>query len=413
MKSRLYDPARDRDALHRIWGETGWLQRYGERYVDVHLAGSRTLVTDVRGNAECAVSTMPGTLRHLNSDIPMSCVTAVQTSRIARRKGLALRLASRAIADSLAEGAIVTVLGMFEQGYYNRIGFGTGSYVHRIGFDPAGIPIETPSRSPVRITSDDFEAVHQNRISAGRPHGACTILSPAFTHADMIAEAHRNAFGLGFREKTGGEFTHHVWISPHGNIEHGPYFVEWSAWSTRAQFRELMGVLRMLGDQVPMIYMRETHGIQLQDLADRPITRRRLTEGTKYDAHIRALANWQLRINDLPACMQRTFLPSRQTLKFNLNVSDPIANYLEDDAPWRGVAGEYVISLGGKCSAEPGRDSKLPTLEATIGAFSRLWLGVRQASALAVTDDIKASPELLAQLDWQLCLPTPDVDWVF
>jgi len=53
----------------------------------------------------------------------------------------------------------------------------------------------------------------------------------------------------------------------------------------------------------------------------------------------------------------------------------------------------------------------LPTLEATVNAFTRLWLGVQPASGLAITDDIAGPPELLAALDRRLRLPAPHMDW--
>jgi hypothetical protein len=72
-----------------------------------------------------------------------------------------------------------------------------------------------------------------------------------------------------------------------------------------------------------------------------------------------------------------------------------------------------VIDLGRDCHAEPGRDAGLPTLEASIGAFTRLWMGVRTATGLNVTDDLTAPPALLEALDDALLLPQPQNDWDF
>ena len=77
------------------------------------------------------------------------------------------------------------------------------------------------------------------------------------------------------------------------------------------------------------------------------------------------------------------------------------------------MGGEYVVSLGGSCGAERGRDSALATLEATVGAFTRLWLGVRPASGLAITDVLSGPRELLTDLDHVLRLPEPHPDWDF
>jgi len=72
-----------------------------------------------------------------------------------------------------------------------------------------------------------------------------------------------------------------------------------------------------------------------------------------------------------------------------------------------------VIQLGEESSARQERDEALPTLLASVNAFTRLWLGVRSASVLAWSDDLSGPPELLATLDRTLCLPSPQVDWDF
>jgi NAD(P)-dependent dehydrogenase (short-subunit alcohol dehydrogenase family) len=51
------------------------------------------------------------------------------------------------------------------------------------------------------------------------------------------------------------------------------------------------------------------------------------------------------------------------------------------------------------------------TATASVGAFSRLWLGVRSATSLSWTDEFSGSPDLLAKLDHILCLPSPASDW--
>ena len=55
----------------------------------------------------------------------------------------------------------------------------------------------------------------------------------------------------------------------------------------------------------------------------------------------------------------------------------------------------------------------MPTLTASVGAFTRLWLGVRPATGLAVTDDLDGLPELLSALDEILRLPVPNIGWEF
>jgi hypothetical protein len=67
--------------------------------------------------------------------------------------------------------------------------------------------------------------------------------------------------------------------------------------------------------------------------------------------------------------------------------------------------------LGEYSSARRGTEAGLPTLRATVNAFTRLWLGVRPASGLAVTDQLDGPADLLARLDRLLRLPVPCPDW--
>ena len=75
--------------------------------------------------------------------------------------------------------------------------------------------------------------------------------------------------------------------------------------------------------------------------------------------------------------------------------------------------GEYTVTAGPASMAEPGHDTGLPVLEASVNAFTRLWLGIRPATGLAFTDDLKGPPDLLQALDVAFRLPAPQTDWDF
>ena len=146
-----------------------------------------------------------------------------------------------------------------------------------------------------------------------------------------------------------------------------------------------------------------------QDLIEQPLKHFEVTEKGKFESRIQASAYWQMRINDLPGCLARTRLPWAD-LRLNLKLTDPIQALLQD-APWRGVAGHYVVTLGRRSRADAGHDASLPTLAASAGAFTRLWLGVRPATGLAATDDLAGPPDLLEALDSAFRLPDPKPDW--
>lgn len=101
--------------------------------------------------------------------------------------------------------------------------------------------------------------------------------------------------------------------------------------------------------------------------------------------------------------------PPRGGSTFQLKID----HALGEDAQWRGVAGDYVVTLGPSSRAEQGSDDALPTLSASVNAFTRMWLGVRPATGLAVTDNLAGPPPLLEALDPVLRLPDPKPDWDF
>lgn len=408
MNIRRYDPKRDRDAALRIWWEVGWLKEGKEQAVDVMLQAGQTLVGEVRGRAECAVSTFPGTVRYLGDDLPFCGVTAVATGYLARRQGLARRVTAHALADATAEGALVAGLGMFDQGFYDALGFGTGAYEHVIRFNPADLTVGVRPRIPRRLGPDDAPAVHASRLARHRGHGSVNFPSPGLTLAEITKHG---GFGLGYADGSDGALTHHLWCVP-TNREIGPYRILWLAYQTPAQFLELMALVRNWGDQVLVVQLREPPGVQFQDLLAHPFRSRRATRGGDMENSAGAVAYWQMRICDLPGCLERTRVPWGE-VRFNLRLVDPIERYLGEKAHWRGIGGDYVVALGRSSGAERGADPSLPTLTATVNAFTRLWLGVRPAGGLAVTDALSGPEDLLRELDAVLRLPEPHPDWDF
>jgi hypothetical protein len=240
-------------------------------------------------------------------------------------------------------------------------------------------------------------------------HGNTTLDRPEITRAEMLWSA--GGFGLGYMDDSGDLLSHHFWCGT-AKGEHGPYTIQWMAYRDYFQLLELLALLRNLGDQVHLVRMLEPQAIQLQDILKTPFRSRRKTEKSKYESFSRAMAFWQLRICQLERCMEKTALEG-EPVSFNLQLRDPIEEYLDDDAPWQGAGGDYVVTLGPESRAEKGHDHSLPVMEASVGAFSRLWMGVRPASGLRVTDYLCAPDDLVERLDRLLRLPAPRIDWEY
>jgi len=410
---RTFDYKRDQQAVHRIWRETGWIDhgdKDDEEYLDYFLSDCRALVADISDEAECLAVSVPGSIRYLQKDIPLSAVTAVTTSHVARRQGFASLLTARLIAEDAEQGLDVAALGMFEQGYYTRLGFGTGPYQHFLHFDPADLQVSCEADVPLRLSVADYQDVHQALIQRWRSHGGVNLQSAQLVRAEMGWT--EKPFGLGFRDSA-GELTHFIWGKAQG--ETGPYVINSMAYRNREQLLELLALLVGLSDQVVSVHLREPSHLQLQDLLKTPLRSLNVSRGadSRLGATHRSNAYWQLRINNLASCLANTSLPGRKTLSFNLTLTDPITKYLSAQQNWRGAGGEYTVHLGEECEAVRGHTAGLSLLEASVPGFSRLWLGSACATALIIVGDIAGSEELITQLDQTLSLPLPNMDWDF
>jgi predicted acetyltransferase len=409
---RDYDESTDLKAVARIWKECGWIDDLEQETPTVrdHLRGAKhAFVGTVDGEAECAVIGTPGRIRYLDQDLTLGAISGVTTSHIARKLGYATQLTAKLIATQAEQGCKVSALSMFEQGFYDRMGFGTGAYEQWICFDPATLKVAADFRPPKRLHIRQYEQVHTAMMNRRRHHGGVVLESPMLLKSELNSIDH--AFGLGYFDGPDDTLSHCIWGSTNEG-EHGPYEIRLAAWQTTPQLMELLALIRSLGDQVDLVEMVEFGEIQLQDLLAAPIIHRRTSERAKNANSSESMAFWQLRILDLQACIKAARL-NTPSVSFNLDLHDPITEHLAPEQLWRGLTGHYVVSLGDNSHITTGIDNDLPTLSASVGAFSRLWLGVRPASSLAITDELTAEPNLIRTLDDSLRLPRPHLGWEF
>lgn len=402
---REYDNSVDAKAAHRIWLETGWIERGNKSHrkaMDDFLLPTRALVAELNGEAECLVSCGDARLKYLDRDLPLSAVLAVTTSLIARKRDIASRLVAQSVARDAANGKVLSALGMFEQGYYNRLGFGTGPYEIEACFNPAHLLIDVALPQPVRLDKNDYADMHLALANRKRSHGGVVIESENFVKAETAFT--EDPTGLGFRNQD-GVLTHFIWGSNKG--ENGPFEITMLAYQNRQQLLELLALIRSLGDQVFCVKLNEPPEIQLQDFLKQPFMRQETTSSGEYAEAFTASAYWQLRINDLQACLQATHLPTSQPVTFNLTLTDPVSEFLPPNVAWRGIAGDYIVTLGSESQAIKGKQEGLPHLQASVNGFSRLWLGCASAQAIALRGEINGDQSLLEELETCLCLPTP------
>ena len=192
--------------------------------------------------------------------------------------------------------------------------------------------------------------------------------------------------------------------------EHGPFEMR-LIYQNYDHFLDLLALVKSFGEQIYAVKILEPTGIQFQDFLDKPVKNRGLSAKGKYENYMKATCWWQMRILNLENCISKT--KAITNAKFNLKLNDPISKYLEDKSKWKGISGDYIVSLGKRSNVKKGFDKDLMTMEAGVGAFSRLWSGGLKATELSFSDELKAPKKLLSQLDKAICLPKPHYDWEF
>ncbi|MEM7287678.1 MAG: GNAT family N-acetyltransferase [Actinomycetota bacterium] len=404
---RAYDPERDLDHVLRTWLEVGWLDSPDKKdALQAFFEPANVEVGLIDDEAECSVHWVPGEIQYEQSRLGLCAVTAVTTSHIGRRQGLASRLTARALQQGAEAGHAVSALGMFEQGFYDRVGFGTGAYDNQLQFDPANLLVDhIPYRRPVRVTMDEWADIHAAMRYRLGSHGAVYLDPPRLVEGEVgFAD---NPFALGYRDED-GVLTHMVYGDLKG--EHGPFAINAIAYQSTDQLLELLRLLRELGDQFRSVKMIEPAHVQLQALLREPLRERQRSINSEMESFNRSMAWWQLRVLDVPACVAARSWTG-EPVRFNLTLTDPLSGRLADG--WPGVAGDYTITIADESSAESGHADGLPTLTTGVAAFTRLWFGVASATTLAVTDPIDAPAHLLSALDDALLLPRPLPGWQF
>ena len=406
MDIRPLELARDLPAVQRIWREVGWLDNAEQTgYLKYFLGTGSCIVGCLNGTPECAVHTAPGSIQYVDAPLTLCAVTAVTTSRIARKQGFARIMTARQIAEAAEDGAEVAALGMFDQGFYDQVGFGTGAYEHTFRFDPATLLVDRKFRVPSRLHPDDWQALHGAMVNRLQHHGACTLDPPELMRGELAW--HENGFGLGYYE--GETLTHFFWGDAKG--EHGPYEISYLAYRSVDELMELLALIKSLGDQVSAVVLQEPPHVQLQALLKQPFRTRRNTRRTEFENVHRTAAWWQIRILDLAACVEK-----RQwhgpPFQFNLALTDPAAAFLPAEG-WQGSGGDYTVQVGETSSATVGATDGLPTLATSVNTFSRLFFGIASASQLQASDGLSVPLELLAPLDAAFCLPRMTTSWDF
>ncbi len=414
-----FDFDRDIESVLRIWRETGWHdgEDRTERLIKEFFQANdgRSLVARLNGEAESVVHQTLGSMRYGNApdhrELSIGTITAATTSRIARKLLAASRLTARAVAELGDEGAVVALLGMFEQGFYDRFGFGVGPYEHKVWAYPGSLRVPAEYKTPERFDFDNHaDELHEAVLSRHRTHGGVVIGGERSSNAAVNLDHEVTIYGY----RTDGAISH--WMAVEHNDENGPDRVVAWAYERPEQCLELLRLIQEWGDQVDLIGFIEPVWMQAQDLDAEPGHNSRRTKGSKVHVRTEADAWWQIRILDLQACIS-AMAPVSEPFDVVVEIDDPVADHLVESGfsgSWKPLTGVWRFSFGDTHSVQRLPSGGEVTLVTSINALSRWWLGVMPASALAVMGQMDADVQTLALLDSLTAhLPRPQPGWDF
>lgn len=401
---RDFDYDQDLAAVKRIWREVGWIDSEKDAAgLDDFFSVGRTRVGLINDQPECSVHTVQGTVQLNQTGLSLCAVTAVTTSRIARGKAFARRLTAEQLIHAHGQGAQAAALGMFDQGFYDQLGFGTGAYEHLFTIDPSTLNVNAKVPAPLRFGMEHASELHAAMLKRCKVHGAIDLLEPALFKAELSFADQFTA--LGYRDANGA-ISHFLVLENKG--EHGPDRVLMWAYQDTEQLMQLLGLLKGLGDQIYSVKLIEPPQLQLQALLKRPFRQRVMTKDSEHANEAKTLAWWQMRLLDVPAGVAALHNTPVST-EFIAHIDDPLSEYAEHPV----CGGRYRIVLGERCYAERVEEAASADLHCGIGAFSRWITGVAPASSLALTDDFTLGVELAGELDAAVNLPRPVPGWDF
>ena len=171
MQIRPYRPS-DLPAVQRIWKECGWVDSDEEAAALEHLfADAAGVVATMDDEAECSGTSHTGVIDFDGRDLPLSGVTSITTSRRGRKQGLAKAVTAHLLSDAAERGAAVALLGIFEQGFYDR-----GEPVGERRGPRSGSVQTTGTRSPVASPPANAPTVGSRSIrrrSTGQSSPGC------------------------------------------------------------------------------------------------------------------------------------------------------------------------------------------------------------------------------------------------
>lgn len=143
MRGIIYNREKHLQDCLVTWKDAGWLEKGREEAASEFFEAGDALVGEQDGKAVALALSCPGTMKHqlIRKELGFCTISGVTTAFQGRKSGFAAALTAELTARAAERGQAVAGLGMFEQGFYDRLGFGNMPYWNSISLSPSEIKL--------------------------------------------------------------------------------------------------------------------------------------------------------------------------------------------------------------------------------------------------------------------------------
>lgn len=308
-------------------------------------------------------------------------LSAVASPPEHRRRGHVGEMLHESLVQSREEGVYLSALWPFKRSFYGQYGWATGTRAveHELDPDTLSFAPDHDHGAFVELDADDWERAGAVHEAHGAPYELTMDRTEEWWRTRVFAGWRDDPFAYGFERD--GELAAYLTYTVEDGDEKTLHVRDWAAVDHDAR----LAVMRFLADhdsQVETVHVWTPEDADLLDL---------LPDTDDVEARMRLCP--MVRLVDVPDALEALSYPEDATRDLVLDVTDPLADWNDDTYRLRVTDGTATVE----------RTDASPDVELGVGALSELYVGYRDAHALATVGDVESSGNAVDAL--AACLP--------
>jgi|AntRauMinimDraft_4_1070384.scaffolds.fasta_scaffold00139_35 predicted acetyltransferase len=308
-------------------------------------------------------------------------LSAVASPPERRRQGLVGEMLHESLVTTREEGVYLSALWPFKRSFYAQYGWATATRAVEHELDPGALTF-APSHDHgefVALGADDWERAAAVHDAHGAPYELTMDRTEEWWRTRVFAGWRDDPFAYGFERD--GDLAAYLTYTVEDGDGKTLQVRDWAAVDHDAR----LAVLRFLADhdsQVDEVSIWTAADADLLDL---------LPDTDDVEATVKLCP--MARLVDVPDALAALSYPESADCDLVLDVADPLADWNDDSYRLQVADGTAVVE----------RTDATPDVELGVGALSELYVGYRDAHALAAVGDVEAASEAVDAL--AACFP--------